>query len=95
MRRSDGYRRKTRNLRITPRQRGKTRIRSILASFDQDETVSIKINPSRQNIPHPRFNGRVGKVIGKQGRAYYVSVKDGGKTKKLLVTPEHLRRLQG
>jgi len=94
MRSSNGYRRKTRNLRIKPRDRGKVSIRSVLAKFEDSEKVSISINPARQNIPHPRFNGRVGKVVGKQGRAYYVQFSDGGKEKKVLVTPEHLRRLQ-
>ena len=79
---------------IRPRERGKTRIKSVLAKFAENERVSININPSRQNIPHPRFNGRVGKVVGSQGRAYYVQLSDGGKMKKVLVTPEHLRRIE-
>ena len=93
MRSSNGIRRKTRGLRIKPKDRGKIKIRKVLAKFDDDEKVAIKISPNHQNIPHPRFNGRVGKVVGKQGRAYYVAIMDGSKSKKILVTPEHLRRL--
>ena len=94
MKSSNGVRRKTRNLRVKPRDRGKMKIRQILAKFEENQTVSIKINPARQNIPHPRFNGHVGKVVGKQGRAYYVKLKDGGKSKLVLVTPEHLKRME-
>ena len=93
MKGSNGYRRRTRNLSVKPREKGKVKIRSILQKFGEEEKVSIKINPSFQKMPHPRFNGRTGKVVGNQGRAYYVEIKDGGKSKKILVTPEHLRRV--
>ena len=93
MKSSNGIRRKTRNLRVKPRDRGKTKIRSILQTFADKERVSIHINPSLQNIPHPRFNGHIGTVVGNQGRAYYVELMDGNKCKKVLVTPEHLRRM--
>lgn len=93
MKGSTGVRRRTRNLRVSPRARGKVSIRSRLQKFDMDERVSIRINPSCQNIPHPRFNGRTGSVVGAQGRAYFVELADGGKTKRVLVTPEHLRRV--
>jgi len=87
-------RRRTRNLRVKPRNRGKIRIRQRLQKFAESDNVAIKIDPYYQAIPHPRFNGRTGKVVGSQGRAYLVKVVDGGKSKKILVTPEHLRRVQ-
>lgn len=94
MKGSNGVKRRTRNLRVKPRDRGKVKIRQVLSKYEEKDNVSIHINPSQQNIPHPRFNGRVGKVVGSQGRAYFVEVQDGRKTKKILVTPEHLKRLQ-
>ncbi|MBU0762368.1 MAG: 50S ribosomal protein L21e [Candidatus Altiarchaeota archaeon] len=93
MKGSDGYRRRTRQLRITPKEKGKVRIRSVLASFSEKDKVSIKIDSRHQNIPHPRFNGRIGEVVGNQGRAYFVKFKEGKKEKTILVTPEHLRRI--
>ncbi len=90
MKGSKGYRRKTRNLKVKPRNRGKPKIRNYLQEFNEGDKVVIKINPSYQRIPHPRFNSRIGKVAGKQGRAYYVQIRDGDKNKKVLVTPEHL-----
>ncbi|OYT54704.1 MAG: 50S ribosomal protein L21e [Candidatus Altiarchaeales archaeon ex4484_2] len=90
MKGSKGYRRKTRNLKVKPRNRGKLKIRNYLQEFDEGDKVVININPSYQKIPHPRFNSKVGAVSGKQGRAYYVQIRDGNKNKKVLVTPEHL-----
>ncbi len=87
---SKGYRRKSRGLRVSPRGRGKKSIRRYLQEFKGGERVSIKIDARYQSIPHPRFQGKTGKVDGKQGRAYYVELKEGKKEKKVLVNPEHL-----
>lgn len=87
---SKGYRRRTRNLRVIPRKKGKQSIRRYLQEFKAGESVSIKIDASYQAIPHPRFQGKSGKVTGKQGRAYYVGIKEGKKDKQVLVNPEHL-----
>ncbi len=94
MKGSKGYRRRTRNLKVRRRDKGKIRIRDYLREFREGDKVSVKINPKYQKIPHPRFHGRIGEIIGKQGRAYYVKIRDGSKDKKLLVTPEHLISLQ-
>ena len=93
MKGSGGYRRRTRNLRVKPREKGKASIRATLQRFGAADRVSIKINPSSQSMPHPRFNGRTGRIVGSQGRAYFVEVADGGTSKKILVAPEHLRRV--
>jgi len=90
MRGSCGVRRRTRGLRLKPKDKGKVKIRKQMQSFNVDEMASISINPSYQSIPHPRYQGRTGRIVGKQGRAYFVGDKDGGQVKKILVTPEHL-----
>jgi large subunit ribosomal protein L21e len=94
MKGSHGVRRRTRQLSVKPRKKGKVSIRARLQKFNKGDTVSIKIDSAYQSIPHHRFNGKTGPVSGSQGRAYYVTVKDGGKAKKVLVTPEHLRRMK-
>lgn len=76
------------------RERGKVKIRKYLQKFDEKDTVSISIDPSHQQIPHPRFQGKTGPVVGKQGRAYFIAIKDGGKQKKILVSPEHLTKIE-
>jgi len=93
MKGSKGYRRRTRRLSVKPRDKGKLSIRSRLQKFEDDDRVAIRINAAYQNIPHPRFNGKTGTVLGKQGRAYKVEVTEGSKHKTVLVTPEHLRRM--
>ncbi len=91
---STGYRRKTRHLRVKLRDRGKIKIRKYMQEFQEGEIVSISINPRYQNIPHPRFQGKSGRVVKKQGRAYYVQIKDKNKTKQIISNPEHLIALQ-
>jgi len=94
MKGSQGVRRRTRGFRVRVRDKGKVRIRKYMRDFDKEDRVSISIDSSYQNIPHPRFQGRSGRIAGKQGRAYFVSVKDGGKDKLILVNPEHLVALK-
>jgi large subunit ribosomal protein L21e len=94
MKGSKGYRRRSRSLKVKPRDRGKQSIRKYLQTFNLGDTVSITIDPRYQSIPHPRFQGKSGRVAGNQGRAYYVEIKDGSKKKKILVNPEHLTSLK-
>ncbi|MCS7105748.1 MAG: 50S ribosomal protein L21e, partial [Candidatus Aenigmarchaeota archaeon] len=46
---------------------------------------------SHSGMPHPRFKGRIGKVIGKRGKSYIVEITDGNKVKKIISKPEHLK----
>jgi len=91
---SHGLRRRTRGLKVRVRDKGKIKIRQYLAEFKVGDKASISINPSFQSIPHPRFKGKTGEIVGKQGRSYFLLVKDGGKTKKIIVQPEHLKAVE-
>jgi len=93
MRGSHGHRRRTREIKVELRDQGKVKIRKRLQKFSENESVALSIDPSYQSIPYSRFRGCTGKVIGKQGRAYYVEVKTGGKMKKILLTPEHMVKI--
>ncbi len=67
-------------------------ITKFLQEFEIGEKVLIAQEPSSQKgMPHPRFKGRVGRVIGKRGKSYIVEIKNGNKVKKLISRPEHLR----
>ncbi len=90
MKGSHGFRRGTRNLKVKVRKKGKVGIKGYLQKFGENDIVSISINPRYRAIPHPRFQGKSGVILNTQGRAYYVRIKDGDKTKKVLITPEHL-----
>lgn len=57
-----------------------------------DEVV-IKIDPSiHRGMPHRRYHGKIGIVVGKRGRAFEVKTSKGDKEVILIVRPEHLIR---
>lgn len=95
MKRVGGFRRKTRSkLRKNIKDRGKINITKFLQNFDLNDKVSLSADSSYQDgMYHPRFHGKTGKVCGKQGKCYYISINDGDKQKKLLVHPVHLRKV--
>ncbi len=73
------------------KKKATTIIRS-LQEFDQGEKVNIVIDSSiHKGMPHPRFHGYTGEVEGKRGNSYLIGINDGGKRKKLIVRPEHLK----
>ena len=94
MRRSRGLRSKTRRkMKRAYKDRGKTPITKTLQKFNVGEKANIVIDPSIQNgQPHPRFHGLTGDVAGMQGDAYLVDVKCGKKVKRLIISPEHLKK---
>lgn len=68
------------------------KIRDVLQEFEEGEFVYIDIEPaSQKGMPHLRFQGRGGKVLGKRGRAFLIKVRDGGKYKTIISAPEHLK----
>ncbi|WP_254523836.1 50S ribosomal protein L21e [Natrinema caseinilyticum] len=93
MPKSNGPRQGTRKkLANKPRDRGTSPPQRAIQEYETGEKVHLKIDPS---VPdgrfHPRFDGRTGEVVGKQGSAFKVQINDGGKDKTLLVTAAHLR----
>ena len=96
VKRSKGLRSKSRKiLRKKPRHRGINSITRALQQFEQGESVNIVIDPTtHKGMPHVRFQGRTGKVEGKQGESYLVGINDGKKHKTLIIRSEHLRRVQ-
>jgi large subunit ribosomal protein L21e len=89
-----GPRRKTRHkLRKNVRDKGKIRISDFLQSFDVGESVALVAEPAVQTgMHHPKFQGKIGVIKGKQGNAYQVHIVDGNKDKIFVVHPIHLRR---
>jgi len=73
------------------REKGLPRIRKVTQKFEQGDIVHVKIDPSvHRGMPFSRFHGFTGVVSDVRGRAYLVKVKDGGKEKTIIVSPEHL-----
>jgi len=95
MRRSRGFRSKTRGKLTKKVRKGMSNvITRAMQEYEEGEKVAIVIDPSiHRGMPHPRYHGITGEIVGKQGRAYIVKIKDGNKIKHLLSYPEHLRKV--
>lgn len=65
----------------------------IVKSIDVGARVQLVPYSKFEDFPHPRYAGRVGRVIGKRGRAYVVEIPDGGKRKQIITSAVHLKTL--
>jgi large subunit ribosomal protein L21e len=75
----------------TVRSRGKSPVVRAIQEFEKGAKVHVLIDPSiHKGMPHPRFHGKTGEVIGKRGRAFVLRITDGDATKTLIALPEHL-----
>jgi len=62
--------------------------------FKEGESVAV-VRELNQTFGYPkRLQGRTGKVIEKRGAAYYVEIKDYNKSKRYLIRPIHLKRIE-
>jgi len=97
MRKPKGLRARTRSLlRKKPRERGKISTSKLLYEYKLGEKVVIDIEPSvHKGMPHKRYQGNVGVIVAKRGRAYTVNVKQGDAVKQIIVLPEHLKPYAG
>lgn len=93
MRKPKGLRARTRSLlRKKPRDRGKISTSKLLYDYKHGEKVVIDIEPSvTKGMPHRRYQGKVGVVVRKRGRAYAVDVTQKDSVKRIIVLPEHLK----
>ena len=89
-----GFRRKTRSkLRKSVRTKGKFSLVRFFQKFKENDKVYLKAEPAFQKgMYFPRFHNAAGIIRSKQGSNYYVEIKDGNKTKQILVHPIHLKR---
>lgn len=95
VKRVGSFRRKSRHkLKKNRALRGVIRIKDYFQKFEIGDKVCLKAEPSIQKgMYFPRFHGKVGQVIKKQGRCYKIHIKDGSKSKTLIVHPVHLRSI--
>ncbi|ABR55649.1 50S ribosomal protein L21e [Methanococcus aeolicus] len=93
MQKSEGFRSGTRyKLKKHPRAKGLYPITRALKQFENGQTVHVILDPSVQKgMPHPKFHGKTGKIIGQRGSSFIVEVKDGHATKEIIARPQHLR----
>lgn len=94
MKASKGFRRGTRR-RLKKGAREKFKVGDFIRNFRPDDRVAIKLNPSsHKGMPHPRFEGKVGKVKEKRGNSYVVEVMVGNSKKDVIARPEHLKYIR-
>ena len=89
---AQGIRAKTRDK--FKRKGSKLSVSRLLKEFPEGSTVQININSSHHSgIPFRRYQGISGKVIGKQGKAFKVALREGNAPRTLIVTAAHLKTL--
>ena len=95
MQRVGGLRRKSRHkLKKNVRTKGKISLRRFLQKFVEEDKIYLVAEPAVQKgMYHPRFHGKAGIIKGKQGSNYYVEIKDGNKSKTILIHPIHLKKM--
>lgn len=89
-----GYRHRTRHLmKKSVRERGAVpSLSNLMAEYKVGDKVHIVVNPAvHKGMPHRRYHGKTGEVVGKRGKCYIVKVSLGNKEKTLFVRPEHLK----
>jgi large subunit ribosomal protein L21e len=89
----NGPRKKTRyKFKKELRRRGIPPVTSVIQHFEIGEKVHIICNPSIQKgMPHHRFHGKTGTVIGKRGRAWMLEISDGNAEKIVIARSQHLK----
>lgn len=97
MKPSKGYCAGTRSLMTKgPRQKGKPKLTKFLYEYENGASVIIKIDSAQQkSLPHRRFHGKIGTIVGKRGRGYLVNVAQGDSMRELIVRTEHLEPYKG
>lgn len=89
----NGPRKKTRYLlKKDLRRRGLPPVTRLIQRFEVGQKVHVVIEPSiHKGMPHRRFHGKTGTIIGQRGRAWVLEVTDGDATKTIIARPQHLR----
>lgn len=75
------------------RTRGKLQLSRFFQKLEKGDAVSVIRNVSvKSNFP-VRLQGRTGIIENSRGKVYLVRIKEGGKEKKFLIEPIHLKKL--
>lgn len=88
-----GQRKKTRyKYKKDLRRRGIAPVTAVIQEFEEGQKVHVVVDSSVQKgMPHRRFHGRTGQIIGKQGRAWVLEISDGRSKKTVVARPQHLK----
>ncbi|HIH50514.1 MAG: 50S ribosomal protein L21e [Candidatus Micrarchaeaceae archaeon] len=64
-----------------------------IKSFKDGDMVAIVPKGNFKNIPHPRYRGKIGRVIERRGGAYVVELRIMNSVKRLTVPALHLKKM--
>jgi large subunit ribosomal protein L21e len=94
MGKSKGPRRKSRSvLTKRVREKGKLGLSRLLAEYEVGDKVVINIDPAiHKGMPHKRFQGKVGTIVEKRGKAYVLDIPQRKTSKLVVAGPEHVRK---
>jgi large subunit ribosomal protein L21e len=91
VKKSHGFRARTRK-ELRQKVGMRPTITMYMQEFKKNQKVIIIQEPSsHKGMPHPRFKGKVGRILERRGSSYILEIDDGGSTKKIISRPEHLR----
>jgi len=75
------------------REKGKLGLSRLLAKYEVGDKVIINIDSGiHKGMPHKRFQGNVGTVVEKRGRAYVLDLPQRKTSKYIIAGPEHIKR---
>ncbi|MFA6023124.1 MAG: 50S ribosomal protein L21e [Candidatus Pacearchaeota archaeon] len=76
-------------------ERGKIRFSEYFKELKTGDKVALNREKSVTEVGfHKRIQGRVGTVVGKQGRSYIVKVMEFNKEKTFILPPIHLKKIE-
>ncbi|MDE1847237.1 MAG: hypothetical protein KGH52_04235 [Candidatus Micrarchaeota archaeon] len=65
----------------------------LIKHFELGEMVAIVPKGNFRDIPHPRYRGKIGKIIEKRGTAYVVLIPvSKSNARKIIVPQRHLEK---
>jgi len=91
---SQGLRHRTRKVMMkNVREKGAVPpLSRIMIPYKVGDKVHVDVDPAiHKGMPHRRYIGKTGIIVGFRGRALIVEVSIGSKTKKLFLLPEHVK----
>jgi large subunit ribosomal protein L21e len=94
MGKSKGPRRKSRSI-LTKRvrEKGKLSLSRILAKYELGDKVVVNIDPAiHKGMPHKRFQGKVGTIVEKRGKAFILEIPQRKTSKLIIAGPEHIKK---
>jgi large subunit ribosomal protein L21e len=74
------------------RRRGIPPVMTAIQKFEVGQKVHIVCEPSvHEGMPHRRFHGKTGTILGQRGRAWLLQIRDGETVKTVIARPQHLK----